>query len=140
MLAHSRKIEVIYNEYTDKEYPHNMGYPLKFIERIVLCDGEEVYRDKLNTQIYLQDKSFLRQLENWVFGSPFKKSQNGGNAGSNCRNFRCLFCIFRFKFLRKVFKFKSQSVDVGFQNFFLGNESASTQKIMGFNIKRHRVT
>lgn len=109
ILANSRKIEVIFNEYTDKEYPDQMGFPLKFLERIVLCDGEEVYRDKLSDQLYLQDRSFLRQFEDWVsgVGLPFKESQSGCDVGCECCNKRRLFRVFRFEFFRKVFKFKT---------------------------------
>lgn len=109
VLANSRKIEVLFNEYTNKEHSGKTGYPLKSLERIVLYDGEEVYRDKLGVQLYLQDKSLLHQFENWVTGSGFlfEKFQGSCNIGCDRCNERCLFRIFRFKFFGKIFKFKT---------------------------------
>lgn len=108
ILGGSRKIEIVFNEYTDKKYSENSGYPVRFIERIILYDGEEIYRDKQNSQLYLQDKSLLSQLEDWVTGSysPPEQAKYCGNVCTKCRNYRCFFCKFRFKLFRKHFKFK----------------------------------
>lgn len=109
ILINSRKIEIVLNEYTDKEYRERMGYPLKNLERIVLVDGEEIYRDRQIPSLYLCDKSILRQFEDWTnecYSKPEQSKDSGNIAGDRC--YCC--CPFR-KLWSKLFgkrvKFKA---------------------------------
>lgn len=61
----SSKIEVIFN-YGAPKQGDNGKFLSTPIERIVLIDGEEIYRDKQMPFLYVRDKSILRQFENWV--------------------------------------------------------------------------
>lgn len=83
------KAEVIFNYYGSGKEENGMN-TIAQIERIVLVDGEEIYRDKQIPSLYVRDKSILRQFEDWTntcYSKP-KQSKDSGNIASD----RCYCC------------------------------------------------
>lgn len=108
-LICSEKIEVIFNHYADETNLERVGIPVTYIERIVLVDGEEIYRDKQKPNIYNKDKSLLYQFKNWAneYYSETEQTQCCNNISSNRRNYIRFFSKLWFKLFRKRFKFKT---------------------------------
>lgn len=104
----SSKIEVIFNYGTSKLGNNGKFIPVP-IERIVLIDGEEIYRDKQMPFLYMRDKSLLRQFENWVneYYSKPKQTQCCCKVCRNSQNNICFFSKLWFKFFGKRFKLKT---------------------------------
>lgn len=69
------------------------------IERIVLVDGEEVYRDRQKNALFCKDESVLRQFEDWCNELLFENSKHGSDATCNPNK---LFSLVR-KFWLKLF-------------------------------------
>ena len=101
----THKIEVIFNHYGVKGIHKTTVYDN--IERIVLVDGEEIYRDKQRNGIYHKDKSILRQFENWSNEFLLKEFDNRKDVDSKNHDCSCFCCKFWLKLFRKCFKFKS---------------------------------
>lgn len=108
MKKNSSKIEIIYNSYLGEHNSHTYFTPVTYFERIVLVDGEEIYRDKQKPTQYLRDKSLLGKLEAWSHESlTLQKNNNGQNIVCNSHYRGCLLRKLWFKFFRKRFKFKT---------------------------------
>lgn len=104
----SSKIEVIFNYDAPKQSDNGKLMPTP-VERIVLVDGEEIYRDKQMPFLYVRDKSILRQFENWTneYYSKSKQAQCCCKVCRNGQNRTCFFSKLWLKLFGKRFKLKT---------------------------------
>lgn len=108
MEKNTFKIEIIYNSYLGEHKSHTCFTPVTYFERIVIVNGEEIYRDKQKPTQYLRDKSILSQLETWSHESLTPQDTNNReNIVCNGHYRGCFFRKLWFKFFRKRFKFKT---------------------------------
>lgn len=105
MKKMTHKIEVIFNHLIGRKSGIFTSYDT--IERIVLVDGEEIYKDKQMPVQYCKDKSILRQFEEWTSEFLLEEFDNRKDVASDTHNCSCFFCKFWFKLFGKRFKFKT---------------------------------
>ncbi|KAA6337732.1 hypothetical protein EZS27_014195 [termite gut metagenome] len=80
MEADRCKIEIEIIRYTDSN--SKFGRIVE-VARSIRVDGELYYTSKVETSLYLKEKSPLRDLERWLF----KKPRNGSNITGNTNYF-----------------------------------------------------
>lgn len=80
---------------------------VEFVERIVMADGEEVYRDKQRSAIHLKDRSLLKEFIDWanpyMLPDTVKKRDARADIIKNRCNRRCFLGILWFKIFGKRF-------------------------------------